>query len=338
MKKVLSLSAFLLVLFHTLNAQSLESDNFNSYTIGNVGTDITANSPGQGGFYTDFANGSNSEAQIVNIDAAHDKSLQLTGSANAAGTKYMWKKGLGAAWAARTAGNDILKLEFNLYTGSATGGAGRATVLIYDGTTHKTLLGAGYDYATQRAVGIANYTNTTTGVTGNILFYLEPTTYTYPANTWITLKCTFNKTTGAVVWTGPAGMLYSPAANYIPAAAGVDPFELDFVSVVNAGNTVAHITSFDNYTLTATNNVVLGTKDTAVKENSISVYPNPATDFINIQSQSLITKIEIFDAAGIKINIIYDHGKINVKDLSPGAYMMNIETNGKRFSEKFIKK
>ncbi|HCA09778.1 T9SS type A sorting domain-containing protein [Chryseobacterium sp.] len=338
MRKVLSINALLLVLCQTLNAQTLESDHFNSYTIGNVGTDITATDPGQGGFYTDFANGSNSEAQIVNIDAAHDKSLQLTGSATATGTKYMWKKGLGAAWAARTAGNDILKLEFNLYTGSATGGAGRATVLVYDGTTHKTLLGAGYDYASRRTVGIANYTNTTTGVTGNILFYLEPNTYTYPANTWITLKCTFNKTTGAVVWTGPGGMLYSPAANYVPAAAGVDPFEMDFVSVVNAGNTVAHITSFDNYALTATNNTVLGTKEAIVEENNISIYPNPATDFITVESKSQIIKAEIVDIAGRKMHAKFDHDKIDVRNLSPGTYILSIETKGNTWSKKFIKK
>lgn len=338
MKKVLSISVFLFGLFQTWNAQSLQGDNFNSYTIGNVGTTITPNTLGQGGFRTDFAGGSNSDAQIVNIDASHDKSLQLTGSATATGTRYMWKDGLPAAWAARTPGNDILKLEFNLYTGSATGGSGRGTVLVYDTTTHKTLLGAGYDYASQRVVGIAYYTNTTTNVTGNILFYLEPNTYTYPANTWITLKCTFNKTTGVVTWLSPGGIVSSPPATYIPAAPGVDPFEMDFVSVVGAGNTVAHITSFDNYTLSATNNGVLGTKEASVLDDSVLIYPNPATDFVAIQSKSTVTKIEIFNAAGRNMHAQFDGDKIDVRHLGSGAYIISIETIDGKISKKIIKK
>lgn len=338
MKKVLSVSAFLWVLSQTVNAQTLESDTFNSYTIGNVGTVVTPSVAGQGGFYTDFPGGSNSDAQIVNIDAAHDKSLQLTGSATESGTRYMWKKGLDVAWAARTPGNDILKLEFNLYTGSAVGGSGRGTVLVYDGTTHKTLLGAGYDYASKRAVGIAYYTNTATGVTGNYLFYLEPNTYTYPANTWITLKCTFNKTTGVATWTSPGGMVYSPAGTYTPAAAGVDPFEMDFVSAVGAGNTVAHITSFDNYLLSATNAAVLATKEAVAEENSVLVYPNPAVDFITVQSKSPVNKVEIFDASGRKMSAELNRDKIDVRNLNPGVYIIHIETKGNLFSKKFIKK
>lgn len=338
MKKILLINAFLFVLLQTLNAQSLQEDNFNSYNIGNVGTTVTPTTLGQGGFRTDFAGGQNSDAQIVNIDASHDKSLQLTGSSTATGTKYMWKDGLPAAWAARTPGNNILELEFNLYTGSVTGGVGRATVLVYDETTHKTLLGAGYEFATQRVVGIANYHNTNSGAMGNILFYLEPNTYTYPANTWITLKCTFNKTTGAVTWTGPGGVVYSPASNYIPLAAGIDPYEMDFVSVVGSGNTVAHITSFDNYMLTAKNTTVLATKEAVAKENDISVYPNPATDFITIQSKSQITKAEIFNAAGRSINAKLNGDKIDVRNLLPGVYILSIETKEEQFSKKFIKK
>lgn len=338
MKNFLSINVLLLVLFQMLHAQTLESDDFNNYTLGNIGTDITATTSGQGGFYTDFAGGSNSDAQIVNVDASHGKSLQLTGSAGASGTKYMWKKGLGTAWAARTSGNDILKLSFTLYTGSAAGGVGRGTVLVYDGTTHKTILGAGYEYDTQRIVGIAYYTKLSSSVTGNYLFYLEPATNTYPPNTWITLSCTFNKTTGVATWTTPGGVTYSPPSTHTPAAAGVDPFEMDFVSVVGAGNTVAHITSFDDYMVTATNSATLSTKEAVAEENGISVYPNPAADFINIQSESPATKVEIVDHAGRKISVQPDHNKIDIRNLTPGIYTVTMEIKGRRFSKKFIRK
>ncbi|MEY8760811.1 T9SS type A sorting domain-containing protein [Chryseobacterium tongliaoense] len=335
MKKALSNAAFLFVLFNTINAQTLQNDNFNSYTIGNVGTDITSTTPGQGGFYTLFTGGANSDAQIVNVDASHGNSLQLTGSATATGQKYMWKDGLVAAWAARTPGNNIIKLNFNLYTGSVTGGVGRGAAMIYDTTTHKTLVGIGYNYATKKIIGIGRYTDNTTGQTANFGFNLGATTY--PANTWIPLSCTFDKTTGVATWTTPENS-YDAGPGYTPAAVGEDPFEMDFVSAVEAGNTVAHITSFDDYTLMATNTAVLGTKEAVAEENSILVYPNPATDFINVESKLPITKIEIFDTAGRKVNAELDHDKIDVRSLIPGTYIITIEAKGSQFSRKFIKK
>ncbi|NIF05001.1 T9SS type A sorting domain-containing protein [Chryseobacterium sp. Tr-659] len=336
MKNFLSTKAFVLILFQTLNAQTLQSDNFNTYNMGNVGTDITATTPGQGGFYTDFAGGSNSEAQIVNIDAAHGKSLQLTGSATAAGTKYMWKNGLVAAWAARTPGNDIIKLDVNLYTGSAAGGVGRGNVLIYNTTTHKTLTGVGYNYATQKINGVAYYTDNITGQTANFGFTVGSNTY--PPNTWVAVSCTFNKTTGIASWTSPEGTFSPSITDLTPAAIGEDPFEMDFVSSVGAGNTVAHITSFDDYVLTATNTAVLKTQEAALEDNKILVYPNPATDFITIQSKSAVTKADIFDKTGRKINTEMNNNKINIGNLTPGIYMISIETKGNKFSEKFIKK
>ncbi|GAB0157556.1 hypothetical protein CHRYSEOSP005_28340 [Chryseobacterium sp. Alg-005] len=337
MKNFLSINAFLLVLTQTWNAQILQSDNFNSYVIGNVGTNITATTPGQGGFYTDFAGGSNSDAQIVNIDASHDKSLQLTGSATATGTRYMWKSGLDAAWAARTPGNNIIKVDVAIYTGNATGGVGRGTVLVYNTTTHKTLTGIGYNYATQKIMGIAYYTDNATGQTANFGFTVGSNTY--PANTWVSVSCAFNKTTGVASWITPEGTFSPSATTVTPAAVGEDPFEMDFVSAVGTGNTVAHITSFDDYTVTATNTLVLGTKEAAMEENSLSVYPNPATDFIKIQSKTLITKVELFDATGRKVNNIkIDNDQIDVSNLSPGIYIINIETKENKFSKKIIKK
>lgn len=74
MKKILQLSAVAL-LFSPLGAQVLESDNFNSYTQGNVGTSANGNSPGQGGIYT--TGGSNQDYQIVSLDSMHGNSLQI---------------------------------------------------------------------------------------------------------------------------------------------------------------------------------------------------------------------------------------------------------------------
>jgi hypothetical protein len=286
MEKNLLISAFLFTLIQ-LNAQSLQSDNFNSYTVGNVGTDIGGATAGQGGFYTDFASGSNSDGQIVNVDVSHGKSLQMTGSATAVGTRYIWKDGLNTAWAARTAGNNIIKITVSLYTGSVTAGAASGRALIYDSTYGKFLTGVGYNYATQKIIGLGYYT--ISGSTGNYSFSLGSNTY--PANTWVTVSCTFDKATGIVSWTTPEGT-FNPAATATPAGSGTDPFEFDLISAVATGNTVAHITSFDDYSVIATNAAALGTKEAnLIEENNISLYPSPAADFITIKSKLPILEL-----------------------------------------------
>ncbi|MCA6066498.1 hypothetical protein JI747_004855 [Chryseobacterium sp. RG1] len=66
MKKLLLLSLSLSVCF-TLSAQVLESDNYNSYTLGNVSASMSA--AGQGGM--NLYNGAIANYQIVAGDATH---------------------------------------------------------------------------------------------------------------------------------------------------------------------------------------------------------------------------------------------------------------------------
>jgi len=88
MKKTLLIAGLLLSSYFTVNAQVLQSENFNALTVGNIGTDITGMTAGQGGFFTQSsAGGTNAAAsnfQIVADNAAHANVLQVTGSDAAA--------------------------------------------------------------------------------------------------------------------------------------------------------------------------------------------------------------------------------------------------------------
>ena len=55
MKKILLLSFVFSISF--VNAQVIQSEDFNGLTLGEVGTDITGATAGQGGFYTGSSNG-----------------------------------------------------------------------------------------------------------------------------------------------------------------------------------------------------------------------------------------------------------------------------------------
>jgi hypothetical protein len=86
-----------------------------------------------------------------------------------------------------------------------------------------------------------------------------------------------------------------------------------------------------------TSSSVLGTSD--IKSNDqVGIYPNPATDFITIKSKSEIISTEICDATGRKVNNQQKTDKVDVQNLQPGNYILNITTREGKSSTKFIKK
>jgi len=65
------------------------------------------------------------------------------------------------------------------------------------------------------------------------------------------------------------------------------------------------------------------------QQTKISIYPNPANDFVNVYANETITEISIMDIAGKKLleeNPNSTSVEINTNDLSSGVYLINIET------------
>ncbi|MGB1120535.1 MAG: T9SS type A sorting domain-containing protein, partial [Saprospiraceae bacterium] len=73
--------------------------------------------------------------------------------------------------------------------------------------------------------------------------------------------------------------------------------------------------------------------------NDINIYPNPATDFLNIETKGLqIETIEIYDLTGRQIlqnqNLI--NNKLEISTLSNGFYIVHIKTNLGVWNEKIM--
>jgi hypothetical protein len=70
------------------------------------------------------------------------------------------------------------------------------------------------------------------------------------------------------------------------------------------------------------------------------VWPNPATDFINIQSDFKITNVTISDLNGRTMkNIEFEENKVNINHLQSGIYLAQlVDINGKVVTKKIIKK
>lgn len=90
------------------------------------------------------------------------------------------------------------------------------------------------------------------------------------------------------------------------------------------------------------NQVALGLTENQLS-NLIKIYPNPAENFISIANQSewSIDKVSIYSINGskvIELNSVNENQKIDVSNLQSGLYLINIQTNNKNLSYKFIRK
>ncbi|MCD9856595.1 T9SS type A sorting domain-containing protein [Epilithonimonas sp. JDS] len=299
MKGILSFSLTAVMAFSAYS-QSLWTDTFETYNVGNLGT--------QGGWARD-GGGTASWTQVATIDAAHGKSLKL---ASTAANEGVWHYHT-TNWDSKSSANNIFVLEFDYYTG--TGGAGGAGVVqIYD-------VDAGFESPFE--IGWSQddgYLYVADQVDGEILVDAVTT------NTWYHIKAAYDTTTGEI----KVKVGNNEIVSYF-GTPGLAPQELD---VLLAGITTA---GFDNITTTATNvDPFLAVSDVA-KKSIVSVFPNPATDVINVKSDSKIAQVSIYDASGKAVKTTTET-TINVENLAKGTYVVSIKyADGSTESKKVIK-
>ncbi|MEC5157600.1 T9SS-dependent choice-of-anchor J family protein [Chryseobacterium sp. MP_3.2] len=74
-----------------------------------------------------------------------------------------------------------------------------------------------------------------------------------------------------------------------------------------------------------------------VNKARVSIYPNPTTDFINVNSATKVSSLEVYDISGKKINVDLVDGKVDVQNLSKGSYVLKITNADGTAVTKFIK-
>ena len=78
-----------------------------------------------------------------------------------------------------------------------------------------------------------------------------------------------------------------------------------------------------------------------IAKQSITLYPNPTVDFLNLKIDNVksIEQIDIYDASGRLVKSILDSGttNINVKDLKKGSYIVKVKAGDLHLVSKFIK-
>lgn len=106
---------------------------------------------------------------------------------------------------------------------------------------------------------------------------------------------------------------------------------------------VRSLASIDEDTEVFYDNISLQEDATASVEDAFAsnfkIYPNPAEDFITIESKnSSINSIEIFDLLGKSIysKMKPSNNVIDVSDFSKGVYLLKLESEGKSLTKKIV--
>jgi len=351
MKKTLLLSiAFLSVTL--ANAQTILTEDASSLTVGNIGTDLTGTTAGQGGWLTTAPNnGNNTDFQVVNVGGVYGNAIQITGSNTNANTRRMFKN-VSAAWASRDAGNDVAQVQFDLFTGAATTSANSFRVILYNEDNTRALAGFSYVAETRALSGLSFFDNSGSpgGVMGNYLFFLSFNGTQYSnvilaPNTWYTLGASFNKGTGEVVFKELSGALIT-SSPVNGAAGGSDVASVNLVisaiSTTGQANTTAGVAVIDNINFRAVAEDSPQLKiTTPVAAADFSTYPNPAENVVNISTVGQIKSVSIADMNGRIVKNqavgVADETQINVSDLNTGVYFMTVQGEAGSVTKKIVK-
>lgn len=306
------------------NSQVLQQENFDALN--------TATIVGQGGYQK--LNGANTDYMVAT--ATSGKNLKIIGAAtDGTGTaRYLWKDGLDAVWTARTPGNNIIQIEYDFFTGPVSTSNNGGGVELYDFTYNYYLGGLSMLQSDKTIYGI--YTTGGTITTTDLGAGTIPAAVVLPANTWVRVGFAYNAANGSVTFKGPG---------FYKTITGTDiqvPFELDY-AVQNLGSTNAASSDnlFDNLVAkaVATETLLLATDETSFSvDQDISIYPSPATDFINVKSNAKINNVYVYDMSGIRMDAKMNNNKVNVQNLKAGTYMIGFKTDKGLITKKFSKR
>ena len=246
MKKTLLSIALLGAAFTASSQTTIFGDDFNSYTVGNVSTDLTGATPGQGGWTTfTTAGGDNAATQIVNI-APGDNALQFSGanvpSATPSVTRYVYND-LTAGWVNKKVGQDVVQLDYNFNTGAAT-------------TSKNTFNTFYYDNSGNRIFGIAFTaapTATTSGLSAWNLGWDNTTSTSIPLvlgdDEWVHISALYSTTTGKirfVVYHGANMGTMDYAGSTSAYLVGKIPVELDYYVTGGTNNAASATIKIDD--------------------------------------------------------------------------------------------
>lgn len=209
--------------------------------------------------------------------------------------------------------------------GNATGGAQNGTIYYFSNSSTTAATNA---QLYSRALSLSN------GDINTLTFYTRLGSATGTANN---LKVYYNTTkslTGATL-IGTAISVSGTTYTLQTKPFSVPTTGIYYLIFSNETPIVTTATSLrlDNINLSS----VLGTSEVSL-DNTLAIYPNPASDVLNIKTKGKVKSITVYDLSGRRINAEVVDNKVDVKNFQSGTYLIDIETTLGKSSQKFIKK
>src|SRR5690606_12327671 len=346
-RKLLIAAGFLLT--QSCSAQVLFTENFENYTLGNMFTTVSNNTiPGQGGWYLlgGYSDASMANAYKITQEPNRGKVLTLTTVSipTQKTSLKLVKQGLDTFINQRTAGNNVLKLEVDYYTGEQHNVSGFTPSQIFGLNYGNNAIGEHNNhllrlyFISDKGEARVHYNRGDTqfpymrfgknGVGRNNL----------PYNTWITYIIYLDYNNGKIYCEIPYLNAIGVGDQFLANSSSTNLFE-DFkpteirmnFSVHDEGRNIPLTNKYDNIKITALNAVpphILSAE--SFLASHFSMYPNPASNIVTITNSEnfLVQQIAVYDTAGKLITTDNYNNKteiqLNIEDLASGTYLLHL--------------
>lgn len=339
----------LTVLFATqlTSAQLLLDDNFDNYTLGNLGTDPTGVVLGQGNWLTDFPSSITFQNSAFTITNETSKGKVLTFTAQQYDA-IRATKDLSTFMSQRTTGNNVIKFEIDYYTGTQYNIPDRGVPSIgisLFGNNNGVSLVQFYNHLAQYNY-IQGYVPTGSGGTNPLIKINN----TLPNDTWgsFIIYLDYNNKKAYLETSFLNKVMVADFLNQSTSNNLIEDFKpssIELYATADIANASQMVHKFDNIKVTALKdvppNILSINEQLATKFN---MFPNPAHNVVTITNSENIgvEQIQVFDISGkaVQSHIFNNENQVqlNVANLASGSYLLHIKTNAGTAMKKLVKK
>jgi hypothetical protein len=200
---------------------------------------------------------------------------------------------------------------------------------------------AGFDSSTAPVLGTEDFLMTAVNP-GNINFAAEMRSFDF--TTPIVVPNTVSHIVVEYLVPGDDGS--GGIVNFLPAAA-VGTGQPGYYGTDGCGGPIPLTATVDlfgiNYEYFISLNAIdttLSNNDFELTSNELVVYPNPASDIVNIKTSAnnQVVSVEVYDILGKLQGAFLGLNQIDVSSLSEGIYILQVETNFGKISKRIVKK
>jgi len=340
-------------------SQTLYTENFNSYPVGNFGTDYTGAVPAHGGWYTKDDNllpGSNADYQIV--AEANRGNILYFGYTNRifANKHRVYRDDINTYWQQRTTNNNVFKISIDLFTQEANDQAENFFIENELGEQLVRLMYYGHNrYLRVLKKNLGEFP----------LQYDNGSFIVLPVNTWVTIEVYIDYNNSNLYISIPTMNNYTAMytmdtlqqggtdseGNPLP---NDSPHKLEFRGMSGLTFTNGQVDPnkdnpfklrVDNISISAQNTVpTVNLSTNEYLASHFNLYPNPATNVVTITNSEnmLVNQVVVYDTTGKQISAQNFNAQatiqLNVEHLASGTYMLHITTHEGTAVKKLVKK